>query len=100
MELSKSGDVPKSLHTIIGSLLPSVGIPKREITRLGSHTIHKDRGQIGEEQTIRRIGMSKGNDKKTKSAKTKSKTTESAYKQAQSKNAATSIPFAKRIGAK
>jgi hypothetical protein len=44
--------------------------------------------------------MSKGNDKKAKASKSKSKATESAYKQAQSKTAATSIPFAKRIGAK
>jgi hypothetical protein len=44
--------------------------------------------------------MSKGNDKKAKSGKIKSKATESAYKQATSKTAATSIPFAKRIGAK
>jgi hypothetical protein len=44
--------------------------------------------------------MSKGNDKKAKAGKSKSKATESAYKQAQSKTAATSIPFAKRIGAK
>jgi hypothetical protein len=44
--------------------------------------------------------MSKGNDKKAKAGKNKSKPTESAYKQAQTKNAATSIPFAKRIGAK
>jgi hypothetical protein len=44
--------------------------------------------------------MSKGNDKKAKANKRKSKATESTYKQAQSKTAATSIPFAKRIGAK
>ena len=44
--------------------------------------------------------MSKGNDKKAKASKIKSKVTESAYKQAQSKTATTSIPFAKRIGAK
>ncbi len=44
--------------------------------------------------------MSKGNDKKAKASKSHSKTTVSAYKQAQSKTAATPIPFAKRIGAK
>jgi hypothetical protein len=44
--------------------------------------------------------MSKGNDKKAKAGNIKSKTTESAYKQAKSKTTATSIPFAKRIGAK
>jgi hypothetical protein len=44
--------------------------------------------------------MSKSNDKKTKASKTKSKAPESAYKQAQSKSTATSIPFSKRIGAK
>jgi hypothetical protein len=44
--------------------------------------------------------MSKGNDKKAKAGKIKSKATESAYKQATSKTAATSIPFAKRIGGK
>jgi hypothetical protein len=44
--------------------------------------------------------MSKGNDKKAKASKVKSNATESVYKQAQSKTAATSIPFAKRIGAK
>jgi hypothetical protein len=44
--------------------------------------------------------MSKGNDKKAKASNIKSKATESAYKQAQGKTAATSIPFAKRIGAK
>jgi hypothetical protein len=44
--------------------------------------------------------MSKGNDKKTKAGKNKSKPHESAYKQAQGKTAANSIPFAKRIGAK
>jgi hypothetical protein len=44
--------------------------------------------------------MSKGNDKKAKASKAKSKATESAYKRAQSKTAAASIPFAKRIGAK
>jgi hypothetical protein len=43
--------------------------------------------------------MSKGNDKKAKASKSKSKSTGSAYKQAQSKTAA-SIPFAKRIDAK
>jgi hypothetical protein len=44
--------------------------------------------------------MSKGNDKKAKAGKNKSKAPESAYKQNQSKTAANSIPFAKRIGAK
>jgi hypothetical protein len=45
--------------------------------------------------------MSKGNDKKAKAGKVKSsKATESAYKQAQGKTAAASIPFAKRIGLK
>jgi hypothetical protein len=44
--------------------------------------------------------MSKGNDKKAKAGKNKSKAPESAYKQAQGKTAANSIPFAKRIGAK
>jgi hypothetical protein len=44
--------------------------------------------------------MSKGNDKKAKASKGKSKATESAYKQAQGKTTATSIPFNKRIGAK
>lgn len=44
--------------------------------------------------------MSKGNDKKAKASKIKSKATESAYKQAQGKTAAASIPFAKRIGLK
>ena len=38
--------------------------------------------------------MSKGNDKKAKAGKNKSKATESAYKLAQGKAAATSIPFA------
>jgi hypothetical protein len=44
--------------------------------------------------------MSKGNDKKAKSSKNRAKATVSAYKQAQSKTAATPIPFARRIGAK
>jgi hypothetical protein len=44
--------------------------------------------------------MSKSNDKKAKASKSKSKAPESAYKQAQSKTGTTSIPFAKRIGAK
>jgi hypothetical protein len=44
--------------------------------------------------------MSKGNNKKTKADKNKSKASGSAYKQAQGKTAANSIPFAKRIGAK
>ncbi len=44
--------------------------------------------------------MSKGNEKKAKAGKNKSKATELAYKQAQSKAATTSVPFAKRIGAK
>lgn len=44
--------------------------------------------------------MSKGNDKKAKASKNKTKATQSPYKQAQSKATSTSIPFAKRIGAK
>ena len=44
--------------------------------------------------------MSKGNEKKAKAGKNKSKAPESAYKQAQGKASTTSIPFAKRIGAK
>jgi len=44
--------------------------------------------------------MSKGNDKKAKAGKNKSKASESAYKLAQGKTTANSIPFAKRIGAK
>jgi hypothetical protein len=48
----------------------------------------------------REDAMSKGNDKKAKANKSKPKAAESPYKQAQGKTAATSIPFAKRIGAK
>jgi hypothetical protein len=60
----------------------------------------RPRARTQSERETRRIVMSKGNDKKSKAGKNKSKAPESAYKQAQGKNAATSIPFAKRIGAK